>query len=207
MNYLNDERLDALSAAFVTGTLHGRARARFQRLMRESDKARERVGHWQRLLRPVTDHMDEVDDLAADVNAERNWGWVAGFSTAMILMVGAAFLWPQNPPVGLSQLAVFSAEEQPLWVVQVTDDSMTLQATSAVNVSDMYDFELWYVPAVGGIPMSLGLLPEKGVVSQFRPLVLAGVQEGTLLVTREAPGGSVSGSPGTVLFRTELSTF
>ena len=79
MNYLNDDRLDALSAAFVTGSLQGRARLRFQRLIEDSEKARERVSYWQRLLRPVTEQLQQADEIADGVNAERNWGWLAGF--------------------------------------------------------------------------------------------------------------------------------
>ena len=207
MNYLNDDRLDALSAAFVTGSLQGRARLRFQRLIEDSEKARERVSYWQRLLRPVTEQLQQADEIADGVNAERNWGWLAGFVTAVLLYLGIVVIWPQEPPASLDRLAVFEAEHQPLWVIQASRGELKLQATGAVTLSDMYDFELWYQPVTGGVPESLGLLPEEGIRATGLPQLLADNRDGILMVSREVPGGSSSGVPSTVLYRTSLTAF
>ena len=53
MNYVNDERLDALAADYVMGTMQGQARRRFVRLMQAYQKVRERVWHWEQLLAPM----------------------------------------------------------------------------------------------------------------------------------------------------------
>jgi anti-sigma-K factor RskA len=47
MNYLQPERLDRLAREYALGTLHGRARRRFERLLRESSAAARAVGRWQ----------------------------------------------------------------------------------------------------------------------------------------------------------------
>lgn len=47
MNYLQPERLDRLAREYALGTLHGRARRRFERVLRESSAAARAVGQWQ----------------------------------------------------------------------------------------------------------------------------------------------------------------
>jgi len=48
MNYLLPERLDALAREYTIGTLHGGARRRFERVLREHAAAALAVGEWQR---------------------------------------------------------------------------------------------------------------------------------------------------------------
>jgi anti-sigma-K factor RskA len=47
MRYSNPALLDHLASAYVLGTLRGRARSRFERLMRERADVRVLVGQWQ----------------------------------------------------------------------------------------------------------------------------------------------------------------
>ena len=53
MNYDRPELRDRLAAEYVLGTLHGRARARFQRLMRSNLKVRVAVELWEQKLVPM----------------------------------------------------------------------------------------------------------------------------------------------------------
>lgn len=50
MNYLLPERLDQLAREYALGTLHGAARRRFERLLRQSPAAGLAVGVWQERL-------------------------------------------------------------------------------------------------------------------------------------------------------------
>ena len=50
MNYLRPERLDALAREYATGQLAGRARRRFERLLREQPQAARAVAAWQERL-------------------------------------------------------------------------------------------------------------------------------------------------------------
>lgn len=50
MNYLLPERLDRLAREYALGTLHGRARRRFERVLRQSPAAGLAVGVWQERL-------------------------------------------------------------------------------------------------------------------------------------------------------------
>lgn len=47
MNYLRPERLERLAREYVLGTLTGRARRRFERVLRQSPAAHVAVGAWQ----------------------------------------------------------------------------------------------------------------------------------------------------------------
>lgn len=47
MNYLHPPRLEALARDYAVGTLRGRARRRFERVLNESAQARQAVGAWQ----------------------------------------------------------------------------------------------------------------------------------------------------------------
>lgn len=53
MNYRRPELRDRLAAEYVLGTLHGRARARVQRLLRDDLALRDRVTFWERELTPM----------------------------------------------------------------------------------------------------------------------------------------------------------
>lgn len=53
MNYLLPERLDRLAREYALGTLHGGARRRFERVLRQSPAAGVAVGVWQERLGPL----------------------------------------------------------------------------------------------------------------------------------------------------------
>lgn len=61
MNYLLPDRLDALAREYALGTLHGAARRRFERVLREQPQAMRVVADWQ----------GRFDTLAAAVPARR----------------------------------------------------------------------------------------------------------------------------------------
>jgi anti-sigma-K factor RskA len=53
MNYQNAELQDRLTAEYVIGTLHGRARARFERLLRQDYRLQQAVHLWKERLNPL----------------------------------------------------------------------------------------------------------------------------------------------------------
>jgi anti-sigma-K factor RskA len=61
MNYRNNPELhDKLAAEYVVGTLRGRARQRFERLMREDAVVRRTVAGWEARLAPMAAAVAEV---------------------------------------------------------------------------------------------------------------------------------------------------
>jgi anti-sigma-K factor RskA len=53
MNYRQPELRDRLAAEYVLGTLHGRARARLQQLLRDDAALQARVAFWEQKLMPM----------------------------------------------------------------------------------------------------------------------------------------------------------
>ena len=53
MNYRRPELCDRLAAEYVLGTLHGRARARLQQLLRDDLLLQARVAFWEHKLLPM----------------------------------------------------------------------------------------------------------------------------------------------------------
>ena len=109
MNYLKDERLDALASDYVMGTMQGLARARFIRLMQTYQKVRERVWFWEQMLAPMNERLplqtppahvwNEIsrrigfsamdNQVAANDETKSPWfAWGGGFATAAVLIMG-----------------------------------------------------------------------------------------------------------------------
>ncbi|MEK9713829.1 MAG: anti-sigma factor [Thalassolituus sp.] len=229
MNYLNDERLDALAADYVMGTMEGRARRRFVRLMQTYQKVRERVWHWEQLLAPMNARIEDqmppervwqeisrrvgfidTTQVAANDAAPLKglMAWAGGFATAAVLLLGVFLLRPDPvmvPAAMTEQMAVFTQGEQPLWLMEVSGNELTVQATAAVQASDEHDYELWIVPEDGSAPVSLGLMPENGRITRALAVNTHDIAIKAVAVSLEAPGGSVTGAPGEVLYVTGLT--
>lgn len=67
MNYIRPDLLDKLAAEYVVGTLHGGARRRFQRLLREHPSARLAVEIWEERMAPMSER------LSAAPASDRLW--------------------------------------------------------------------------------------------------------------------------------------
>ncbi|CAN5480589.1 anti-sigma factor [soil metagenome] len=133
MDYSRPERADRLAADFVTGTLRGNARARFQSLLPAHPALRRAVAEWQERLIPLTFGITAIEpparvwqrieariggtsaaaaaSIAGKKVAEKTTGWrslglwrgFAGFATATALAL-AVFV--ANPPPSAPPLLV-----------------------------------------------------------------------------------------------------
>jgi anti-sigma-K factor RskA len=133
----------------------------------------------------------------------RGWRWLAAASIlGFALLFGRVLL--QGQPSWQPMAALAQANAPTQWQVERTRDSsrIRLRTVGEAVAPNGGSYELWVVPAAGGAPVSLGILPARGEVAR-----LLNAQQQALLqtaqnvaVSLEPGGGSRNGAPTTVLF-------
>ena len=230
MNYLTEERQNALSSEYVLGSLHGPARVRFQRLLMQHNSMRHALWRWESRLNELGTALPSVQPApevweriqsrlgftTATPNAPnvvslpqrkpRGLQWLAGLSAAAAILMAVLLvnLQPAEPLLP-GQIAVVQSEKaQALWLIELREDQLLVTATDKFKALDNQDYELWMVAADGRPPISLGLLPKQGKLSLPRSVLFDQVQVAALAVSLEPLGGSPTGQPTTVLYTAEL---
>jgi anti-sigma-K factor RskA len=230
MNYLTEERQNALSSEYVLGSLHGPARIRFQRLLMQHNSMRHTLWRWESRLNELGTALPDVQPApevweriqarlgftTATPNAinmvtlpqrkPRGLQWLAGLSAAAAILMAVLLvnLQPVEPLLP-GQIAVVQSEKaQALWLIELREDQLLVTATEKFKALDNQDYELWMVAADGRPPISLGLLPKQGKLSLPRSVLFDQVQVAALAVSLEPLGGSPTGQPTTVLYTAEL---
>lgn len=224
MKYDQPELQTRLAAEYVLGTLHGRARTRFERLLAEQPGLRDHVSAWEQRLTPwamavkpkpvpaqVWQGVQERLGHAAARRTPGWWRWWALGSTALAAVLAVVMVTrPASPPPVAapvySDLAVLSSDaKEPAWIVRVDShrQKLLLSGLKAAALPAGKALELWSIPAKGA-PMSLGVLPlHEG---QAEIALDAGHQgrlsQATVLaISLEPAGGSPTGLPtGPVLY-------
>lgn len=213
------ELIDRLAAEYVLGTLRGPARQRFARWLSDRDAAshvlvRNAVRRWEDRLVYLVHGVSPVDptprvwrEIArrTSANAGRRRGsgvrgWALAASVAMLAV--AAWWWRGQPPEIAWQVAAEmrdATRPEALWSIDIDREQQRIrlrpESPYALAVGEVH--ELWALPADGAAPVSLGLLPQEGVVE--RPLSAAQYaalrSARKLAVSREPTGGSPTGTP------------
>ena len=233
MNYKNESLRNALAAEYVLGTLRGGARRRYQKLMMESQLITETTWMWEQYLNGLGQKIPPVEPPPSVWQAiERQlgfvqsetaenvvtlkpakpqktviWQTIAGLATAAAVIL-AVVLMPAKPPeiAPVTDIAVVSdAEAKPLWLIEISATTLAVRSTANLQTRTDKDFELWMVPANGGAPVSLGLLPEGGQLAITRPDWFSLRDIAALAVSLEPNGGSPTGSPTEVLYIAPIS--
>lgn len=235
MNYLQEERRNALAAEYVLGTLRGGARRRYQQLMMQHQLIRETTWIWEQYINVLGHKLEpktpsdkvwlEVSqrlgfsdenappntqaqtDKVVELKPNKFWPGLASIATAaaIILAVVLVRLEPVDPTP--SQFAVVQSEKaQALWLIEVNEQQIKVKATDKFTAQANKDYELWFVATDGRAPVSLGLLPKSGELNLAKSDLFGTVELAALAVSLEPLGGSPNGSPTQVLYTTELVT-
>jgi anti-sigma-K factor RskA len=227
------QRLDALAASYVLGTLPGRARARLAHIARTDTVVRATIRAWEERLAPFAESAPPINPsphvwkrialrlgLPADRQVDRGPWWTRvgfwrGFAVASVVAaLGLAFALTQLAiaPAGDQIVVVLAAQDQPPALVATMErDSrtMTVKVVGGAPVPPDRSLELWMLPQ-GAAPRSLGVVPSTGVGRVTLPAVpdvaLANVP--ALAVSLEQRGGSTTGAPqGPVLYTGRVERF
>ena len=230
MNYLIQQRRDALAAEYVLGTLHGAARSRFKQLILQHPAIRESVELWEQHINALGSQIKPVapdpvvwekvkQRLAfADTQVINNvvslpvkpaplWKGLTLLASAAALVLAVLLVQLQPVPVPvIQQFTVMQNEaKESLWLIEITHQTIESQATQKVAQRAQNDYELWMVPANGQAPISLGLLPQKGLASLAKHPQFDQINIAALAVSLEPLGGSPNGAPTEVLYVAELA--
>lgn len=236
MNYLTEERKNALASEYVLGTLHGRARIRFQALLMQHRSLRHVLWQWESRLNTLGSGLPAVAprpelwqkiqqqlgfnevELPANVvrmpqppakpTNTRTWQWLTGAATAAALVLAIFVVQPKAPGERLqTQIAVVQSEKaEALWSIELGKNELSIVATDNFKALPDQDYELWMVAADGRPPVSLGLLPKQGKLTLPRKAILDQVKIAALAVSQEPLGGSPTGQPTKVLYVAQIVT-
>ena len=177
MRKLSADLAHALAAEYVIGTLRGRARRRFESLMREDAAVAAIVRRWESDLTPLAERIAPVEPPArvwraieeriapsrpaaaapSGAGAWRAFGFLAGGAASVLL---AAFLWLSQGPRGepLFVAVLNTAESEPRMVVSMHQpDILRVRVVRPWPKQEGRGLELWVLPKEGA-PRSLGMV-------------------------------------------------
>lgn len=265
MKYDDEDLQNALSAEYVLGTLDGKSRSRYERMIIDSMILRRNMWQWEKKLNGLGESLHEVEPdekvwkeveqrlrFRDDNVVEGPWKseaekegqdnsiglrsdtgiknfdqiqtqepkvtfdkikepwWKTNIAASFILaasIVSAALLLPQPQMFNseFEQLAVVQGQKsETLWLIEIHGDVLKIRSTKKIQHNGTQDYELWMVASDGRAPISLGLLPKKGVKMLPKPVVFDQIKIAALAVSLEPLGGSPNGKPTLVLYTAEL---
>jgi anti-sigma-K factor RskA len=228
-SYRNPELRDRLAAEYVVGTLRGRARARFQSLLRYDPDLRRVVGEWEARITPLALAAGEIAPPArlwpalsrriagtarsAGRPAGLNfWRGLAVTSTAFALILAAFIGMAPRPEPPMAMVAVMEDDRgAPAMVVSwppmkaMRDPHIRIKVVQEhPTMAPGTAWELWVLPPGKAAPVSLGLITtDVDQTMKLKP-ALAGKMEGAwgVAMSIEPAGGSPTGAPtGPVIFK------
>lgn len=222
MRYRNPQLRDKLAAEYVLGTLRGRARARFEALMRYDPPLRSLVTDWEDRLAPMAGAGTDIAPPARLWNAlsqriageARKPRWReslalwrglaatgAAFALVLAIVTGAG---PQAEPP-MSMVAVMNdTQGQPAMTVSwpsmraVRDPYIRIKVTQKhPTMAPGTTWELWMLPPGEGEPVSLGLITtDVDQVMKLTPEQAARIESAWgIAMSIEPSGGSPIGKP------------
>lgn len=225
------ERLDAVAAEYVLGTLRGRARDRFARAARDDPAVALATRQWEERLAGLAVALPAVTPpprvwsgvatrlgLTGEASTGAWWQrlvfWrgfaVASFVAALVLSV--VVLTGAPPVPGPAIVVVLAGQDQKAAMIATASRDqayLTVKPVADVAAGAGRDFELWALPP-NAPPRSLGVI-SRGAVARLPLPAPSGQLLATvpaLAVSVEPAGGSPTGQPtGPVVYTGRIERF
>ena len=226
--YRNPELRDKLAAEYVIGTLRGRARTRFQALLRYDPDLRRIVSEWEARLTPLSAAASEIapparlwQAVARRVAGTKGggarpglafWRGLAVASTAFVLILATFIGVAPRPEPPMAMVAVMN-DDKGLPALVVSWPSMEAMREPYVRIKVVQEhpvmapdttWELWLLPPGKGAPVSMGLITTDADQTMKLKPALANRMEGAwgMAMSVEPKGGSPTGAPtGPVIYK------
>jgi len=222
MRYGDPQLRDRLAAEYVLGTLRGRARARFESLMRYDPPLRGTVSEWEDRLTPLAGAATDIapparvwnalsQRIAGEARKPRLWEslalWrgVAAAGAAFTLILAVVVGLGPEPAPPMSMVAVMNdTRGQPAMTVSWPSMKAARNPYIRIKVTQKHPtmapgtaWELWMLPANEGKPISLGLITtDADQVMKLTPELASRIENAWgIAMSVEPKGGSPSGTP------------
>jgi anti-sigma-K factor RskA len=226
------DRLDALAAAYVLGTLPSRARTRLGRVARTDTVVALAIREWEQRLSPLAEATPPITPsprlwkrIALRLGLEPVrpphgpwwtrmgfWRGFAAASFAVAVLLGVAQFMPrEEAPAAPIVVVLAGPDAKPALLATLlrNERTMTVKVVGGAPVPADKSLELWMLPD-GSAPRSLGVIPASGTGRVTLP-ALPDVALGNvpaLAVSLEQAGGSPTGAPqGPVLYTGKVERF
>jgi anti-sigma-K factor RskA len=222
VNYGDPRLRDRLAAEYVLGTLQGRARQRFARLLHADADIRNSVRDWEARLLPFAEHLPPVKPpervwrtIQARLFPQEKRGafaslaWWRGLALAAslaVLALGTLLILQRETPAPQNYVALLS-DDQSRPVLYATAERngrwLDVRALGPIALPAGRSLELWALPQQGG-PRSLGLVAPRGTTRlELRTEADAALTSvPAMAISIEPPGGSPTGAPtGPVVYK------
>lgn len=220
MNYSDPQLQSRLAAEYVLGTLRGRARRRFERLLLAGEPGlQEATDHWQRRLNPLAETLPPMQPppsvwrgirrriarpdagrpswIHRAWESTRLWRGLGFASLALLVVYGVATIQYQNrleKARPTQYVAVLHDQgARPTVVASLTGDGRTLKLDmlSRGNVPEGKVMQIWCLPEGKDQPISMGMLKNSSVQFELSAEQLNELQQGgEIVVSIEPSGGS-----------------
>jgi anti-sigma-K factor RskA len=227
--YKNPELRDRLAAEYVLGTLRGRARERFEALLRYDYGLRRVVAEWEARLTPMAAAAGEITPparvweaiarriagTARDAGGRAGlafWRGLAVTSTAFVLVLATYIGMAPHPEPPMAMVAVMNDDQgQPALVVSwppmkaMRDPHIRVKVVQAHPVMAAGTaWEMWMLPGGQAAPVSMGLISiDRDQVMKIKPALAQKMGDAWgIAMSVEPAGGSPTGAPtGPVIFK------
>jgi anti-sigma-K factor RskA len=227
-SYKNPQLRDHLAAEYVLGTLRGRARERFDALLRYDYDLRRIVAAWEARLSPLAAAAGEIAPPAhvwqsiarrtsgpasADGRAGLSfWRGLAVTSTAFALLLATFIGMTPRPEPPMAMVAVMNDDKgQPALVVSWPPMKEMRDPHIRVKVVQQHPemapgtaWEMWMLPGGKAAPVSMGLIGiDRDQVMKIKPALARKMGDAWgIAMSVEPAGGSPTGVPtGPVIFK------
>ncbi len=181
MRYQDPQLCDLLAAEYVLGTLHGRARARFEALLRSRPDLARQVEAWEaRLARglgmpppqtPPAEAWERIERRLFPGSPEpgwlqRLWFWRSlALGSSLLAGVLAVVLLLGPTPSPERYVALVSDQgQEPTWIVSAAaaENSLRVKNVKRMDMPPNKRCLLWLQPKGSDRYMPLGVLPDSG---------------------------------------------
>jgi anti-sigma-K factor RskA len=223
MNYHNPKLQSLLAAEYVLGSLHGRARQRFEGLLNRETGLRAALDYWQYRLNPLAETLTPVSPSARVWKNIQNrirypqrrsapgiWSslsfWRTCSAACLVVIISLSLSLSRlsdDHQQALRYISVLHNDQaQPMMIASMANDGMlTIDMLQPYSMESDKVMEVWCLPSEGQ-PVSLGLLTAKRVKFKLSAQQLQELlQAQGIAISIEPAGGSPTGLPtGPVMY-------